>query len=301
MKNSLILAMILFHSLAWAELDLTGLKCRYAGAKSNIEAQAAYDYTNGLPHLRIKAQQAGDLDALTAILAEIKKTSEGADRSGPPRDAAPELAGLAGRVDQARRRHLLELAGRYQENLRALVVQLTQQGRIDDATAVQRERDDVKFFQAELTSQISPESATAVPSTPVARPETPVPAAKPTLISVSAVSDKGTPLPKLAAGDRLVLQYKSGIWADGPNAPKESPDAISARRGSRLGIYAYDAGTKKIVLLAQVPGNTAETPFEYAFTEACSRGCLMIAHEGSHAENTGTVQYLYTVKPCAGE
>jgi len=163
MKTTLILTAILLCTLAQAQQpDLQSLKAKYAGAKSNIEAQAFSDYTNGLQTLKQQAQQAGDLDTLQGALTELQSVQT--RRTFSATTAPVSLRGFATALERQTIRRQYELATQYSRALLALQVLKTQQGDVAGATAVQHEGEAARFILAELSSQIPPEPV-AVPQT----------------------------------------------------------------------------------------------------------------------------------------
>ena len=133
--------------------DLQQLKSQYDDNVLLVEVEHAKNvaalltsYTNELNALRIRIQQDGNLDKLRAVLAEITRAQT--DRTLPASVlGVPEAAALAGACRQRaqeltsrRAETILANAGKYDNRLAALQKSLTQQGKVEEATAVEAER-----------------------------------------------------------------------------------------------------------------------------------------------------------------
>ena len=127
--------------------DAYEISCRVVAAETrDAESALLNGYTNSLQSLRRKAQQAGDLDALKAIVNELARF----EKEGALPDAPPDVAVLRTLVDGYRSRirlqeeqkasRILALTRDYDKALARLQLKLTQDGLIDEATAVQDER-----------------------------------------------------------------------------------------------------------------------------------------------------------------
>ena len=170
LKKILICITTLCGTLAQAQQDLQTLQAKYAGAKSNIEAQAFSGYTNGLQLLKAQAQQQGELDILKSVIAEIKRT-QSSPIIAPDIDAPNGIVALAKQENVLADRRLHALTTKYATALQALQIRLTQAGKVDEATEVQQEQEAAQIILAELatkipqesTPKINPDSATASP------------------------------------------------------------------------------------------------------------------------------------------
>ena len=200
MKTKCVILLLLFGNscvLAQSTMaqSLDSLKARYMAARSNIEAQAFTAYTNGLQVARVKAQAAGDLDGLKAVLTEIAAATNGT---------------VAGSAVQWRNQQLQVLARQYGASLKDLQVRLTREGKIEEATAVQHERESLRFVQAEQATQVPPPAAN-VPEVVVASNSAPV-AAK-AVPKWNAKTLVGTQWTWVGAGEYQVKFHPAGVWS----------------------------------------------------------------------------------------
>lgn len=135
------------------QADLGKLKKQYDDLIQVIEAETKQAqsaileaYTNELPSFRDKAQEAGDLDKLNAIYAEMSRAQT--EQSLPtPLPDVQEVGTVAGVYQQQaqwtktnRAQRIVTLASYYTNRLDTLQRRLTKEGKLDDATAVQQER-----------------------------------------------------------------------------------------------------------------------------------------------------------------
>lgn len=133
--------------------DIEKARLQYREGMLAIEAKAAKArtalisaYTNDLEAIRARAQQAGDLAKLKAVMAEAARAA-GAQTLPDACPDVPEINPIVGEygarlrdLDLRRAKEIAELAGEYDKRLEALQRRLTQEGKIEEATAVQDER-----------------------------------------------------------------------------------------------------------------------------------------------------------------
>lgn len=135
------------------QADLGKLKKQYEDAYQVIESETAHSqsalvtaYTNELQSLRGKTQKAGDLDKLKTVLAEISRAQT--EQSLPAilpdvqdvRTLAEVYRQRSQEVQTRRAQRLVAVASQYDKLLDTLQRKLTQEGKLDAATAVQTER-----------------------------------------------------------------------------------------------------------------------------------------------------------------
>lgn len=174
---SAILAACSFAYLARGGIaDLETTRFQYdagitAVHSARLEAERALSnqYTNTLHSLRVRAQNAGDLDTVKQLIAE--KARFDAERRAPvAQPALPELRNLAlalGRrlreIEVKEATDTIRQAQQYEATLSALQTALTRQGKIDEASAVQNERKALAasetYLQAKATIAEAPSPA----------------------------------------------------------------------------------------------------------------------------------------------
>jgi len=127
-------------------------------------------YTNDLQAARDRAQQAGDLDKVKAILAEVARVQ--AEQMLPMADSAlPEIKAIVPgyqlRVEQLalrRTQGLKKAAADYDKALDDLQKKLTQKGKIDEATMVQEARKELEAPAVAAPATISSVVVTVPPA-----------------------------------------------------------------------------------------------------------------------------------------
>lgn len=135
------------------EPDLKTLQTQFDDKISLIELNAIkqqdglfLSYTNDLQKVRARVQQAGELDKLTVVFAEIERAEN--EKILPfGGSEVPELKELFAQyqvrlqqIDKGRAQAILNLAQSYDRMLEALQRRLTQEGEIEAARTVQDER-----------------------------------------------------------------------------------------------------------------------------------------------------------------
>ncbi len=178
--------------------DLATAKLQYDNAitaihSTRVEAEKnlAGQYTNALSTLQIKAQSDGDLDKVKAILAE--KTRFETEHSSPA--AQPSVTELKNLADALNRRlreigmkeaaDILKQTQQYDATLAALQKDLTKQGKIDDASAVQDERKKLAETQNIKEAKAALAATAATPATSQIPPVfAEIPATAPTAASM---------------------------------------------------------------------------------------------------------------------
>lgn len=150
------------------QADLKQLKAGYESSlqaldarEIQLKAELIAGYTNGLQAVRSKAQQAGDLDTLKTVLAEVVRATT--ERSLPTEiPALPEVRTLVlgyrqrlQELAQGWGRNTLAQASHYDKALEALQRKLTQEGKLDEATAVQKERKDLVSSEAVVRARVA--------------------------------------------------------------------------------------------------------------------------------------------------
>jgi hypothetical protein len=154
--------------------NLQGCMAAYASARLAIAAETRRAelgllkaYTNDLQVLRGQAQQAGDLDALKAIMDELTRCGDnGTLPTAPPQ--IPQISALADgykarvrALGDQKAASLLALARRYDLALENLQRKFTQDGLVRDAVDVQDER-------KRLQEEIKPAGTSVVAAAPLA-------------------------------------------------------------------------------------------------------------------------------------
>jgi hypothetical protein len=154
-KPHLVLVLLLFacFSASAQQADLGKLKKQYDDSILVIEIETAQSqsalvtaYTNEINVLRNKTQKAGDLDKLKTILAEVARVQAEQTLPSTLPDVS-ELKAIGAAYQQCcqeakirRAQRIVALASQYDKALDTLQRRLTQEGKLDDATAVQAER-----------------------------------------------------------------------------------------------------------------------------------------------------------------
>lgn len=148
------------------QTELQQLKSKYGDDMLAIEVEAAANhaavlaaYTNDLELLRRRFQQAGELDSLKAVLAEVARVqTEGSLPASLA--AAPGLRMLVTTYQKrmqstaTQRAQKIVLRGsQYDGALEALQRKLTREGNLDEATAVQAERESFKASEPQASAR----------------------------------------------------------------------------------------------------------------------------------------------------
>lgn len=244
------LAAWLFAYLARGDAaDLATTKFQYdAGitaihsARLEAERTLSSQYTNTLHTLRIRAQNAGDLDTVKQLLAEKARfDGERCAPAAPP--ALPDLRKLA----EALRKRLREIevteatdtirqAQQYDVTLSALQTSLTRQGKIDEASTVQDERKALAASETYLQAK-----ATLAQSSSPAKPQTLAPPALSIAELLTSPDYEWTPPENLGPGvnsrsdERTVTLSGDGltlIFMSVSNANITNEDLYESRRTS---------------------------------------------------------------------
>jgi predicted Ser/Thr protein kinase len=158
-------------------VDLPRLRTQYGKDTLAVETEYAKGieamltaYTNDLQGVRERAQQAGDLDKVKAVLAEVERVR--AERTLPIAGLLlPEIKAIvpgyqlhAEQLSLSRTQGLKKAAADYDKALDDLQKKLTQKGKIDEATLVQEARKELEAPAVAAPATISSVVVTVPPA-----------------------------------------------------------------------------------------------------------------------------------------
>lgn len=154
-------------------------------ARLESEKILAAQYTNALGTLRLKAQSEGDLDKIKEILAETERfqiehtTPTNTTSSADLKNLAASFMKRSREIEVREATDILKQAEQYDATLAALQKQLTQDGKIEQATAVQEERktmavsrdnEDARTLLSQAAAGKTPPAAAVAPAATKALP-----------------------------------------------------------------------------------------------------------------------------------
>ncbi|NCA82053.1 MAG: LamG domain-containing protein [Opitutae bacterium] len=252
-----LLLLLAFSAFADAQLD--DAKTKYGASDEQILRESTREkdrlldhYHQALDRAAQELQQQGRLDDYLAAKNELERLA--LERSIPAKSPAQRAAGLASlentawitleRIQQGEWRRRADLARRYVEFLGRRGRQLTAEGQIEAATAVNAEKKRVESILAELTAKLPPPEPSPAPAATAA--------AGPTAPRAGPLARPGDPKRRTAFQPptkdmELCLTFEKGL-ADRIKTPKITWEKAEVIEDGRFGKGCRFSGNGRLTL-----------------------------------------------------